>query len=71
MPRFSSILSAYGIACADITAEASRSFIGSFSASDLFDRLKLHISELRAEVQAHLAEQDVSGSEAVYEVNVG
>ncbi|KAK4687972.1 5-oxoprolinase (ATP-hydrolyzing), partial [Tremellales sp. Uapishka_1] len=67
VPKFSSILSAFGIACADITAEASSPVIGSFQDTNLVETLAQQFDKLREDVAEQLAEQDVSEEDAVFE----
>lgn len=66
MPRFSSILSAYGIACADLTAEASAPFAFSvpddFARSALLTDIQRRVSELTDNVDLQLVAQGVDRS---------
>ena len=75
VPRFSSILSAYGIACADLTAEAAQPMSSEVTAafhttSTQFD-LNGRIERLKASVAQQLVEQGANMYDIDYTATVG
>ncbi|KAL7420641.1 hypothetical protein Q5752_004592 [Cryptotrichosporon argae] len=73
VPRFSSILSAYGIACADITAESSTPHAAVLAEGDdaVFAVLDERFAALQAETAAKLAEQEVRKEDTTFTATVG
>ncbi|ESK93976.1 protein isoform a [Moniliophthora roreri MCA 2997] len=74
VPQFSSVLSAYGIACADVTVESAGPFFVNLSTSEANDiRVKVEnrVFELQEDVCHKLAEQDVRDGDTDYEITVG
>lgn len=79
IPRFSSILSAFGVACADLTAEAAvpfsavlvdDDFASSTASSTTFNTIESRIANLKAEVVAELKQQDVPESEISFKITI-
>ncbi|WVQ73617.1 hypothetical protein IAR50_003197 [Cryptococcus sp. DSM 104548] len=72
IPRFSSLLSAYGIACADLTSEASTPVTGEvtddFELSDAYTSIAARIAELRADAAKQLVEQGVKNQDISFSV---
>lgn len=70
IPRFSSILSAYGIACADLTAEASSPFAADltddFASTTTYKDVQARIASLTADVSKQLVDQGVEEGNIVY-----
>ncbi len=71
IPRFSSVLSAYGIACADITTEALEPLIGDFDDAGLTISIAKKIVKLRAKVVARLLDQEVPAGDIVFDIHLG
>ncbi|KAK7464733.1 hypothetical protein VKT23_005939 [Stygiomarasmius scandens] len=73
VPRFSSILSAYGIACADTVSEASEPMTVNLSkaTSGTWSAVESRIEKLRTEVQQQLQDQDVKLEQITYEIELG
>ena len=75
MPRYSSILSAYGIACADLTDESVNPLTGEitddFLSSDLYRRIVETVARLKMEVEQKLVLQGLSADQITYEVKAG
>ncbi|KAF5362841.1 hypothetical protein D9758_007079 [Tetrapyrgos nigripes] len=71
VPRFSSILSAYGIACADSVSEVSEPTTVNLSKGNnaTWSTIQERIEKLRAQVSKNLQEQDVE--QVTYHVELG
>jgi 5-oxoprolinase (ATP-hydrolysing) len=74
IPRFSSILSAYGIACSDLTAEAavplSAEVTDDFAASSAFAEVQGRVQGLKEQVSQELVEQGVSDLDVEFTVTI-
>ncbi|KAK8853496.1 hypothetical protein IAR55_004203 [Kwoniella newhampshirensis] len=74
VPRFSSILSAYGIACASLTAEAASPFsaevVASFEGSKTYLETQSRVDALKADVTKQLAEQGVPAGDVEFTVTI-
>lgn len=74
IPRFSSILSAYGIACADLTSEASSPFaadiVPDFGSTKIYGDLVQRIQALKVEAQRQLVDQGVQADLIEFSVTV-
>lgn len=74
VPRFSSILSAYGIACADLTAESTSPYAVSipdeFASSPVYHELEKRVEGLRMDAERQLVEQGVSKGDIEYSTYV-
>jgi 5-oxoprolinase (ATP-hydrolysing) len=70
VPRFSSLLSAYGIACADLTEEAAlplmREVQDNFADSTAYTEVQDRISQLKMIVLKKLLEQGVTAEDVLY-----
>lgn len=76
MPRFSSILSAYGIACADLTAESAVPFAAevtpeaTFGASITYREVLARVDNMKAEVSRELVEQGANAERIDFTVSI-
>lgn len=74
VPRFSSLLSAYGIACAEITEESAvpltRTITDKFDSSATYQEFIVRIAELENSVRNKLADQGVSGDDIVFKTTI-
>jgi 5-oxoprolinase (ATP-hydrolysing) len=75
VPRHSSILSAYGIACANLTDEAATPLTGEitddFASSSLYGQVLKTITQLKDEVKVKLGLQGLAPQQIDYIVRVG
>ncbi|OCF44566.1 hypothetical protein I317_01639 [Kwoniella heveanensis CBS 569] len=74
VPRFSSILSAYGIACASLSAEAamplSAEVVDDFEASKTYNEASSRIDSLQKDVARQLQEQGVDRKDVEFTVTI-
>ncbi|WVR09658.1 hypothetical protein IAU60_006733 [Kwoniella sp. DSM 27419] len=74
VPRFSSILSAYGIACASLSAEAAMPLtaevVDDFERSKTFTETSSRVDSLKKDVQRQLAEQGVEEEDVEFTVTI-
>ncbi|TYJ54879.1 hypothetical protein B9479_004471 [Cryptococcus floricola] len=72
IPRFSSLLSAYGIACADLTSEASTPITGEvtddFESSEAYKGIAARIEELKSDTAKQLVDQGVKSQDVSFSV---
>ncbi|KAL0579297.1 hypothetical protein V5O48_002695 [Marasmius crinis-equi] len=75
VPRFSSVLSAYGIACAEVTSEATMPYSANLSKGendeDMWTKLENRVISLIEDARKKLAEQDIKEVDMTFEVTVG
>nr|XP_031858199.1 uncharacterized protein CI109_006441 [Kwoniella shandongensis]KAA5525271.1 hypothetical protein CI109_006441 [Kwoniella shandongensis] len=75
IPRFSSILSAYGIACSDLSAERGVAISAEvpaegLSESEIYEELNRRIAALKVEVVTELVQQDIAKENIDFTVTV-
>ena len=76
VPRFSSILSAYGIACADLTAESAVPFAAEvtsqsiFGSSSTYKEVLARVDSMKADVTEELVEQGANADQIDFTVSI-